>query len=136
MTRKKLESYRANKRLIERNKQRIENEKCKNIPIVQGKVKGSSHDFPYTMQRFSVQISEPVEADRSRKRISTWRREIELAEKEMEEVEQFVSAVENVRDREILSYRYIDGMKTVDVGKKVGYTHGRVSQIISKYLKD
>lgn len=136
MIRKQLESYQANKRLVERNKEKIEDEKCNEIPVVMGKVKGSSHDFPYIAQRFSVQMRDPVEADKSNRRIVRWEQEIKQAEKEMEEVEQFINGIEDVRHREIFTYRYIDGMKQVAVGDKVGYSKGRVSQIISKYLKD
>ncbi len=136
MIRKQLESYWSNKRLVGRNKKKIEDEKYKDIPAVNGKVKGSAHDFPYTPQRFSVQMNEPMEAERVRKRIENWEKEIKQAEKEIEEVEQFINRIEDVRDREIFTYRYIDGMKLVDVAHAVGYSHGRVSQIISKYIKD
>lgn len=135
MTRKLLESYQSNKRLIERNKKKIEDERL-NVPVVMGKVTGSSHDFPYTPQRFSVQMSEPVESEKAAKRITRWEQEIEQAEKEIDEVEQFINGIEDVRDREIFTYRYIDGLKAVQVAKKVGYSKGRISQIISKYLKD
>lgn len=136
MKRKKLESYLVNKRVIERNKQKIEDEKYKDRPVVMGKVKGSSPDFPYIEQRFSVQMDEPVEADKINRRITEWEKEIEQAEKEIQEIEQFVSQIQDIRDREIFTYRYIDGMKVADVACMVGYTHGRISQIISKYLKD
>ena len=136
MTKKLLESYQPNKRLIERNKKKIEDEKGKDVPVVMGKVSGSSADFPYTKRHFSVQMNEPVEADKSSKRIAQWRQEIEQAEKETHEVEQFINGIEDVRDREIFTYRYIDGMKQNAVGDKVGYSKGRISQIISKYLKD
>lgn len=134
MTRKKLESYRTNKRLIERNKKKIEEEQYKDVPVVMGKVKGSSNEFPYIERRFSVLMDEPVEADRASKRITRWKQEIKQAEKEIEEIEQFINEIADTRDREILIYRYIDGMKVVDVAKKVGYTKGRISQIISKNI--
>lgn len=136
MDKKLLESYHVNKRLIERNRKKIEDEQCKDIPVVTGKVKGSSHDFPYTEQRFSVQMDEPAESDKSHRRIAQWEQEIKRAEKEQVVIEQFIAGIENVRDREIFTYRYIDGMKAVVVAKKVGYTKGRVSQIISQYVKD
>lgn len=136
MTRNKLESYQANKRLIGRNQKKIEEERCKDIPIVRGKVTGSSQDFPYIKQRYTVQMEEPAEAERTNKRIRRWQQEIRQAEEETEEVEEFVAAVENAKDREILTYRYIDGEKIAEVAKKVGYTKGRISQIITKYIKD
>lgn len=136
MNKKLLESYQANKRLIERNNKKIEDEKCKDIPVVKGKVEGSSKDFPYIMQHYSVQMDDPVELYKSYKRIQELEREIAQAGKEIAEVEQFIKNIGDVRVKEIFTYRYIDGMKVTDVANKLGYTHGRVSQIISKIVKD
>ena len=136
MTRKLLESYMPNKRLIERNRNKIQDEQMKEIPTVLGKVKGSSPNFPYIEQRFTVMMDEPVEANKQAERIKRLGQEIEQAEKEVDEVEQFISTIEDTRDKEVLSLRYIEGEKVKDVGKQLGYTHGRISQIISKYVKD
>ncbi len=136
MTRKILESYQANKRLIERNNKKIEEEQQKEIPVVSGKVKGSSHEFPYIERHFTVQMDEPVESDKSVARIKVWNAEIKIAEDEVQAVDEFISSIDDVRDREIFTCRYVDGMKAVAVAKHVGYTHGRISQIISKYIKD
>lgn len=136
MNKRLLESYQANKRLIERNKKKIEEEKCKEIPVVMGKVTGSSHEFPYIEQHFSVQMNDPIEVDIMRRKTLKWKQEIVEAEKEIEEVEQFIGKIKEAKEREIFTYRYIDGMKAVEVAKKVGYTKGRVSQIISKLVKD
>ena len=54
----------------------------------------------------------------------------------MQEIERFISEIHEARDREILTYRYIDGMKVTDIACEVGYTHSRISQIISKYVED
>lgn len=76
MTRKQLESYRANKRIIKRNREKIDDENFRDIPVVAGKVKGSSNNFPYIPRRFGVQMNDPVEVDKSRKRIARWQQEI------------------------------------------------------------
>ena len=139
MTRKLLEAYRANKRLIERNEKKISDEQMKEIPVVRGKVKGSSHDFPYIEQNFSVEMDEPIEADKSARRIRCWEAEITQAEKEIESVEDFISAISDIRDREVLELRYMDGeadAKVTDIAKLLGYTKGMISQIVKKYLKD
>lgn len=136
MTRRLLEAYLPNKRLIERNRNKIQDEQMKEIPTVLGKVKGSSPNFPYIEQHFTVMMDEPVEADKQAERIKRLGQEIEQAEKEVDEVEQFISAIKDTRDKEVLSLRYIEGEKVKDVGKQLGYTHGRISQIISKYVKD
>lgn len=136
MDRKTLESYRPNKRIIERNREKIEEERFRDIPVVKGKVTGSSHDFPYIEQRFSVEMDEPIEAERQRKNIVQWKKEIQKAEKEMEDVERFIEGISDAGDREIFTYRYIDGKTVSKVAEMVGYTKGRISQKISQYLKD
>lgn len=136
MDKKALEAYVPNKRLIERCKKKIEEERFRDIPVVKGKVTGSSHDFPYIEQRYTVEMDEPIEAEKRRRNIEKLKRGIQKAEREMEEVEEFISLIPDAGDREIFTYRFIDGMKVKDVAVAVGYTHGRVSQIISKYLKD
>lgn len=131
-----LESYKANERLIKRNKEKIEEERCREVPSIQGKVKGSSNEFPYIERRFTVEMEDPVEEEKKRRRIQRLQNEIHQAAREMETVEIFVQGIMDVRDREILTYRYIDGAKVTEIADKLGYTHGRVSQLISKYLKD
>ncbi len=136
MDKKTLESYQANKRLIERIKNKIEDEQCKDTSAVMGKVTGSSSTFPYTKRSFTVEMEDPVEVEKSRKRILRWQQEIAQAEKAMKEVEEFIDNIEDAMVREIFTYRYIDNMKVADVAEEVGYTKGRISQIISKYLQD
>lgn len=136
MNRKMLESYKPNERLIERNRKKITGEKQRELSVVRGKVKGSSPDFPYIEQSFSVEMDDPIEADRQHKRIQQLEDEIKRAEQENTEIEQFINEIPEAKDREIFRYRYIDGMKAKEVGDIVGYTHGRIFQIISKYLKD
>lgn len=136
MTRRLLEAYLPNKRLIERNRNKIQDEQMKEISTVLGKVKGSSPDFPYIEQRFTVMMEEPVEADKQAERIKRLGQEIDQAEKEVDEVEQFISAIKDTRDKEVLSLRYIEGKKAIEVAGIVGYTKGRISQIVKKYIKD
>lgn len=136
MDKKTLESYKSNERLIERNRKKIEDEKMREIPVVKGKVRGSSHEFPYIEQSYTVEMDEPVEADQQSKRIKRWNQEIAQAEQENAGIEQFINGIADPKAREIFQYRYLDGMKAKEVGGIVGYTHGRVFQIIKKYLKD
>lgn len=139
MTRQLLEAYRANKRLIERNRRKISDEQMKEIPSIRGKVKGSMKEFPYIEQHFSVEMDEPVEVYKSSRRIKCLEAEISQAEKEIESVEEFISAISDLRDREVLELRYTYGKadaKVTDIAMRLGYTKGRISQIVKKYLKD
>lgn len=135
MNRKQLESYQNNKRLVEWNRKKIE-EESREIPVVKGMVKGSSHEFPYIQQRFSVEMEEPGKANRVARKIALLEKEIQKAEQRMEEVEQFILGIADIKVREILIYRYLDGMTNREIGERIGYTHGRVSQILSSYIKD
>lgn len=136
MNRKQLESYQNNKRLVEWNRKKIEEEESREIPVVKGMVKGSSHGFPYIQRRFSVEMEEPGKADRAARKIALLGKEIQKAEQRMEEVEQFILGIADIKVREIFVYRYMDGMTIREIGERIGYTHGRVSQILSSYIKD
>lgn len=106
------------------------------IPVVTGKVKGSMEGFPYIERHFSVQMEEPVEAAVCVKRIQKYQSELVQVENKMKQIEDFIDTILDSQIKEIFIYRFLDGMTAAEVGKQVGYTHGRVSQIISEYLKD
>lgn len=136
LTKRQLEAYRSNERLIGRNREKIESEELKDIPTVYGKVKSSMKEFPYIETHAQVQMEQPDEKNKSIQRIHKWKKEIEEAEKSNEEVETFIAGIDDGKTREIFLLRYIEGKRVGEVGKIVGYTHGRVSQIISNFLKD
>lgn len=101
-----------------------------------GKVVGSSKGFPYTEVRTSVLMDEPKEADEISKQIRIREKRREQVEKLITEIEQFIAEIPDSRDRQIFELRYIKGLTVKKVGERVGYSKGRVSQIISGYLKD
>lgn len=136
MDKKILDNYRANKRLIARNKQKIAELEATEIPEVHGTVKGSMTEHPYLERRFPVIMSDPEETERQRKQKSRYEAEIERAGAEMEAAEQFIQGIPDVLHREILTARYVDGRKVEEIGGSIGYSKGRISQIISEILKD
>lgn len=136
LTKRQLEAYKSNERLIERNREKIESEEQREILVVSGKVRSSMSEHPYIETHAVVQMEEPSEADKSMQRIHKWKKEIEEAERSNEEVRCFIKSIEDIRDSKILKLRYIDGCKVTEIGKIFGYTKGRVSQIISHYTKD
>ena len=136
VTRKELEAYKVNERLIERNMKKIEDEKYKDIPTVYGKVRSSMNEHPYIETHMAVQMEEPVESDGRIRNLEKWEQEVSKAKSDNTKVEEFIDNIDNVTIKEIFVLRYIEGKKVSEVAKDVGYTHGRVSQIISKLLKD
>lgn len=101
-----------------------------------GKVRGSSKDFPYTEVRTSVMIPDPDEQGRINEQIR--RKEAERLQvlEEIREVEEFLEGIEDAEIKEIFELLYEKGLSQTKVGKQIGYSQGRISQIIDEYLKD
>lgn len=138
MDKKKLSQLRSLKKeleLIDRKLDRLY-ERQENVPVVMGKVTGSSKDFPYTEVRTSVLMDEPIEADEIEKQMRIRKKRREQVESLITEIEQFIAEIPDSRDRQIFELRYIEELTMKKVGERVGYSKGRVSQIISGYLKD
>lgn len=138
MDKKKLSQLRPLKKeleLIDRKLDRLY-ERQENVPVVMGKVTGSSKDFPYTEVRTSVLMDEPKEADEIEKQIRIREKRREQVESLITEIEQFIAEIPDSRDRQIFELIYIDGKKQREVADTVEYSRSRISQIINGYLKD
>lgn len=110
--------------------------RLEDVPIVSGKVTGSGRDFPYIEEHMTVKMAEPREATKLKDRIRDKenRRKVLLAE--IEEVEDFIEAMPDGIDKRVFEMVYLDGENQRETADVVGITQGRVSQIISKYIKD
>lgn len=138
MDKKTLSGYRKDKKELAAVKKmlaRLE-EQLGNVPVVMGKVSMSSHSFPYIEGHMSVQMTEPNECDRIKKRIyeKEQRRDVLLAR--IASVEKFIDVMPEGVIKEIFELVVLDGMTQKDAGDIVGYTKGRISQIISSQVND
>ena len=111
-------------------------ERAYNVPEVLGKVTGSSKDFPYLEEHITVQMDEPKESDEISRLMRINEKRLDKAEADRLEIEQFIAAIPNSTDRQIFELSFLQGKKQIEVANVVGYSRGRVSQIISKYVKD
>ena len=111
-------------------------ERAYNVPEVLGKVTGSSKDFPYTEEHITVRMDEPKESDEISSLMRINERRLDKAEAARLEIEQFIAAIPDSTDRQIFELSFLEGKKQREVADVVGYSRGRVSQIISKYVKD
>ena len=138
MDKKKLSQLRPLKKELELIDKKLDRlyERQENVPVVMGKVTGSSKDFPYVEVRTRVLMDEPKEADEIEKQIRIREKRKEQVESLITEIEQFIAEIPDSRDRQIFELRYIEELTMKKVGERVGYSKGRVSQIISGYLKD
>ncbi|MGC4018389.1 MAG: sigma factor-like helix-turn-helix DNA-binding protein [Muricomes sp.] len=101
-----------------------------------GKVVGSSRDFPYTEVRTSVQMYDPKEQDKVNEEIRKKQAERLLLLQKIEEAEHYISGIQDSEIREIFELLFLQGLTQEKVAEIVGYTQGRISQIIGRYLKD
>ena len=138
MDRKQLKKYKSNKRRIAGIKKTIDRlvEQLDNVPVVPGKVTKSGDEFPYIEQHVKVVMEEPKEATRLKERIREKQQDLSRLEQENEEVERYISQLPVGIKKEIFEMVYLDGMTQEAVADIVGYSKGRVSQIISETIKD
>ena len=98
MDKKKLSQLRSLKKeleLIDRKLDRLY-ERQENVPVVMGKVTGSSKDFPYTEVRTSVLMDEPIEADEIEKQMRIRKKRREQVESLITEIEQFIAEIPEI----------------------------------------
>ena len=138
MLKEKFDNYKRNKRafsIVERAIFRLE-EKRSEIPEVSIKVQKSSDDFPYTEGHLTVKASEPKASDKLERRILEKEKRKKQLEADIDAVEDFIGNLPEGMEKDIFEMVYLDGMTQEDVGKSLGYTKGRISQIISDIVKD
>lgn len=135
MKKEELSKYVAYKKRVEKLYSDISELEERDIETVAGKVKGSMKEHPYTERRFSVQMHVPEEEERIQQMIWKKKQEVEELEMRMRAIEDFVDEIKDVHTKSIFEYRYLEGISTEEVAKKYGYTKGRISQIVSNYLK-
>lgn len=106
------------------------------VPTVMGKVVGSSHDFPFTEVRTSVQMDEPKEADEIARRLRIRRERQEQIRAMVLEIEQYIAEISDSVDRQIFELTFLEGKTQQEIATTVGYTQARVSQRIKSVLED
>ena len=138
MDREKLNRHKKNKKelaLIETQLDKLY-ERLESVETVSGKVTKSGDDFPYIEEHITVQMAEPKAASAIKDRIreKEARREKLLAA--IEEVEAFISGCSEGIEKQVLEMVYLEDMSQRDAAEAVGYTQGRIAQIIKATVKD
>ena len=138
MDKKKLLQYKALMREQPKLKRELDRlyERLAEVPVVSGKVTKSSDDFPYIEEHLTVQMTEPKAAEEIKKQIRIKEKRLDMVEQERTEIELFIAGIPDSLDRQIFELSFLDGKKQEEVAAFVGYSRGRISQIISAKLKD
>lgn len=137
MNKEKLNMYKPNKKelvLINRQLDRL-NDRLEEVPVIQGKVSGSSKDYPYIESHVTVQMAEPKASSAIKGRIREKKKRKAWLEAEISEVEEFISAMPNGIEKQVFEMVYLDDMSQGDAAEMIGYSKGRISQIISNFVE-
>ena len=132
----RLKKHRANKERLKRLEEKIQDLCSTEAEEVMGKVRGSSKDFPYTEVRTPVVMADPYEQEKIDKQIRKAEAERMLLKADIDEVDEYIEAIGDPEIKEIFELAFVEGKKQQEVADIVGYSRGRISQIISGYLKD
>lgn len=137
MDKKTLKQYRALLKEQALNDKAIDKlyDRATQVPTVMGKVVGSSHDFPFTEVRTSVQMDEPKEADEIAKRLRIRKERQEQIRAAVLEIEQFIAGIPDSTDRQIFELTFLKGEKQKETAKTVGLEQSSISKRIDRYLK-
>lgn len=138
MDKKKLRQYRSLKReqkMLEDKMEKL-NERAERIPTVAGTVKGSMNTFPYIETHMRIIMDGPKQADMIDRQMRINERRREQVDKLLTEIEEFISQIPDSNTRQIFELIYLNGNTQQEVGDQLGYSKGRISQIISENLKD
>lgn len=138
MNRELFNRFKSNKRELDLIADQIDrlNERLEDVPEVAGKVTKSSKDFPYIEEHMTVRMKEPKEATEIKKKLQKKEKRQEELSQEITAVVDFISDLPEGIEKQIMEMVYLEGMSQTDAAELMGYTKGRISQIISRIIKD
>lgn len=134
----KLRKYKSNKRELESiNTMLLKlHENLEAIPDVSVKVQKSGDDFPYIEEHVTVKAKEPNRETEIKNRIRVKKRRKAQLEEDIEDVEGFIAGMTEGVEKQIFEMVYLEDMSQREVADVVGYTQGRIAQIIKRKTKD
>ena len=138
MNRAILNRYKPNKKelaLLDRQLNRLYG-RLEEVEEVSGKVSKSSDDWPYIEEHVTVRMAEPKAASKIKDKIRVKESRRQTVMCEVLEVEGFVESLPDGIERQILEMVYLEGMSQGEAAEMIGYSKGRISQMISNVVKD
>lgn len=105
------------------------------VPVVKDKVQTSTKDWPYLPSHEVVDAPDPRKAHKIRKEIQRVRRLLAVNECYTDELTELIAGIEDSRTRQVMTIRYLDGRKLMDVAAKVELTEQHVLRIINDAIK-
>ncbi len=108
---------------------------AREIPVVKGIVKASSKNFPYTEHRISVQMDEPVRAERIIQMLRIYKERQKKVEQQMLKIETFIDRIDDTEIRQIFELRFVEGWKLREVAEKMNQDRSGIGKKINNFLQ-
>ena len=110
--------------------------RLENVPIIKDKVKSSAKEYPYIETHLTVDAPDPKKSYKLRKEIQRAKRLLSVVELHMDELTEMIAKIEDSRTRQVMTMRYLDGKKLMDVAARVDLTEQHVLRIINEAIKN
>lgn len=138
LTEKEIIQYNALVARVERNKQKVLDLQLKEIPVVSGKVKGSSKYFPYIETHMQVEMHEPNEASKLKQRIAALQKLVDEDSRKIEEIDKLYADITDNELKTIFDMRVYEGKTWYDIAAELGEDKTRTtySRKLKKYLEN
>ena len=134
MTEGVLNQYRRLIREAEDLQNRINKLYDREITTTHSMVRGSSKCFPFTEFHFGVWVDDPEQVADRDKMIAIYQDRLKYARSEAMKIEQFIKDISDSELRQICEYRYIDGMKLMDIGGIMSMDRSGIGKKIRAHL--
>lgn len=138
MTKEQFRKYRTlprEREYLERRIRILEN-RLENVPTVKDKVQTSTKEYPYIEAHLTVDAPDPRKAHKIRKELARYKRLLKANDHDTDELTKLIASIEDSRTRQVMTMRYLDGRKLMDVAAKVDLTEQHVLRIINTAIKN
>ena len=114
--------------------ERLERELDK-VPTVKTKVQSSQKEFPYVQTYLTVDAPEPVRFSAIKRDIRRTKLRLTSTERRLDKLTEMIEAIDDSRERQILTMRDLEGEKLKVVSAKFDLTDQHVMRIINLAIK-
>ena len=105
------------------------------VPIVKDKVQSSQKEWPYIETHVTVDAPEPVRYTSIQRDLIRARRSLKDVERRLNKLNKMIVRIDNSRERQIITVRYVDGKSLKDTAIMFDLTEQGVLKIINKIVK-
>lgn len=138
MTKEEFRRYRTLPREREYLERRIRalERRLEAVPIVKDKVQTSQKQWPYLPAHEVIDAPDPRKSYRLRKELTRYKRLLKANDQDTDDLTQLIVNIEDSRTRQVMTMRYLEGRKLMDVAARVDLTEQHVLRIINAAIKN